>query len=67
MKKILILIIVVVLVVLAFAYGKPSDKVVPEAAAADTTASIDEDLNSISADGGFEADMESLDTDINSL
>jgi len=68
MKKLLILIIVVVLIIVAFKYGKPSEKsAAPETAATDTTASIDEDLNAISADGEFEADMQSLDSDINSL
>lgn len=66
MKKIIALIIVVVAIILVVMYSKPAD-MPASGAARDSTATIDEDLNSIDASAEFEADMESLDSDINSL
>lgn len=71
MKKLLIVIIVILLVIAGILYfGAPDTATQPETAidqSADTTASIDADLNTVDIDGEFDADFKSLDADINTL
>ena len=71
MKKILIVIILIILVVVGLLYFGAPETPTPASTAvdqsADTTESIDADLNTVDVGAEFEADFQSLDTDINSL
>ncbi|MDO8482492.1 MAG: hypothetical protein Q7S86_01575 [bacterium] len=73
MKKIIIVIVIILLVIVGILYfGAPdtATQLQTETAidqSADTTASIDADLNTVNIDGDLDADFKSLDADINSL
>ena len=71
MKKILIVIILIILVVVGLLYFAAPETPTPAGTeidqSADTTESIDADLNTVDVGAEFEADFQSLDTDINSL
>lgn len=70
MKKLIIAIVIIICAAVVFVYFQPAPAAAPvqtvETVAADSTAGIDADLQSIDT-GNFDTDFESVNKDINGL